>query len=136
LFFYAVRQLTAFCPIQLHGDTRNTTLMQFDHLLIKTALMNVATVEPYAHSACCANAQTTHRTFLAGGNMEPNLYNTQKQKAATFWKSYFAKFQHQIEEHEVSETTPIPLSDSNAAVLPFPERRVTNMRRNANLRSS
>jgi hypothetical protein len=68
--------------------------------------------------------------------MEPNLYNTQKQKAATFWKSYFAKFQRQIEEHEVSETAPIPLSGSTAAVLPFPERRVNSLRRNANLHSS
>ena len=67
--------------------------------------------------------------------MEPDFYNRQKQLAAAFWKSYFAKFQRRIEEHEVSETIPAPLAEMSAQTLEFPERRRSGLRRNANLRA-
>jgi hypothetical protein len=65
----------------------------------------------------------------------PNLYSRQKQMAAAFWRSYFAKFQRRIEAHEVSETAPAPLSEGAAAPAQFPDRRISGLRRNSNLRS-
>lgn len=67
--------------------------------------------------------------------MEPDLYNKQKQTAAEFWKAYFAKFQRQVEEHEPSETMPAPLSSEPVQPLHTPERRVSGLRRNSNLRT-
>jgi hypothetical protein len=67
--------------------------------------------------------------------MEPNLFSRQKQTAAAFWKSYFAKFQRRIEEHEASETVPAPLSEMEPASVQFPDRRISGLRRNANVRS-
>jgi hypothetical protein len=51
----------------------------------------------------------------------------QKQIAAAFWKSYFAKFQRPITDHEVSETAPAPLSGE--APLQLVERRRPGTRR-------
>jgi hypothetical protein len=65
----------------------------------------------------------------------PNLYSRQKQMATEFWKSYFAKFQRRIEEHEVSETAPAPLSDDAPPPMQFPDRRISGLRRNPNVRS-
>lgn len=67
--------------------------------------------------------------------MEADFYSRQKQIAATFWKSYFAKFQRRIEDHEVSETVPAPLSEDAPAPMQFPDRRISGLRRNPTLRS-
>ena len=66
--------------------------------------------------------------------MESDFYTHQKQAATAFWKSYFAKFQRHIEDHEVSETAPAPLTGD--VPQPFPERRVSGLRRSTSLRSS
>jgi hypothetical protein len=67
--------------------------------------------------------------------MEPDLYSRQKQTAAEFWKSYFAKFRRRVEEHEVSETAPALLSSESAPSVYFPERRLSGLRRNTTLRA-
>jgi hypothetical protein len=67
--------------------------------------------------------------------MESDFYSRQKQIATEFWKSYFAKFQRRIEEHEVSETLSAPLSSLAEQPLQFPERRRSGLRRNTNLRA-
>ncbi len=55
--------------------------------------------------------------------MESDLHSKQKQTAAEFWKSYFAKFRRHVEDHEESETRPAPLSATPVPALHFPERR-------------
>ena len=59
-----------------------------------------------------------------------------KQTASEFWKSYFALFRRRVEDHEVSETGPAPLSaDSSSpasnpvSLLPFPDRRRSRAQR-------
>ena len=66
--------------------------------------------------------------------MELDLCNRQKQTATEFWKSYFAKFQRPVADHEPSETQQAPLFSEAAQPLYFPERRVSGLRRNADLR--
>jgi hypothetical protein len=64
-----------------------------------------------------------HGNFLTGGNMALNFGDRQKQIAAEFWKSYFAKFRRQVGDLEESETGNAPLSASDDPVSLRAERR-------------
>ncbi len=55
--------------------------------------------------------------------MALNFGDRQKQIAAEFWKTYFAKFRRQVGDHEVSETGNAPLSANDKPVSMLLERR-------------
>jgi hypothetical protein len=62
-------------------------------------------------------------TLSTGGNMAQNFGDRQKQIAAEFWKSYFAKFRRQVGDQEESETGNAPLSSNSKPVQILEERR-------------
>jgi hypothetical protein len=66
--------------------------------------------------------------------MALNFGDRQKQIAAEFWKSYFAKFRRQVGDLEESETGNAPLSASDDPVSLRAERRRKGTRLGAQLR--
>ena len=66
--------------------------------------------------------------------MAQNFGDRQKQIAAEFWKSYFAKFRRQVGDHEVSETGSAPLSANEEPVSMLIERRRMGPRLGVHLR--
>jgi hypothetical protein len=66
--------------------------------------------------------------------MAMNIGARQRQLAAEFWKSYFAKFRRPIGDQEVSETGNAPLSASDEPVSLLVERRRKGPRLGVHLR--
>ena len=66
--------------------------------------------------------------------MALNFGDRQKQIAAEFWKTYFAKFRRQVGDHEVSETGNAPLSACDEPVSLLVEKRRAGPRLGAHLR--
>jgi hypothetical protein len=60
--------------------------------------------------------------------MALNFGDHQKQIAAAFWKSYFAKFRRQVGDHEESQTGNAPLSVQEEPVSLPAERRCLSPR--------
>jgi hypothetical protein len=54
-----------------------------------------------------------------------------KQTTVEFWKSYFAKLRHPIEDHEESETAAVPLAVEAAPTLLSSETRRLRRQRGA-----
>jgi len=66
--------------------------------------------------------------------MALNFGDRQKQIAAEFWKTYFAKFRRQVGDQEESETGNAPLSASEEPVSMLVERRRMGPRLGVHLR--
>jgi hypothetical protein len=66
--------------------------------------------------------------------MALNFGDRQKQIAAEFWKSYFAKFRRQVGDQEESETGNAPLSADDDPVSTPIERRRTGPRSGVHFR--
>ena len=66
--------------------------------------------------------------------MALNFGDRQKQIAAEFWKTYFAKFRRQVGDQEVSETGSAPLSACDDSVSLLVEKRRTGLRLGAHPR--
>jgi hypothetical protein len=98
--------------------------------LIKTSNPFTETVEPFAHRV--RHGQIGN--FLFGGNMAQNFGDRQKQIAAEFWKTYFAKFRRQVGDEEESETGNAPLSACEDPVSLLAEKRRAGPRLGSHLR--
>jgi hypothetical protein len=98
--------------------------------LIKTLTPLAETVRSFANRSY----RGPFETLSIGVNMAMNIGARQKQLAAEFWKSYFAKFRRPVGDHEVSETGNAPLSANDEPVLLQVERRRIGPRLGIHLR--
>jgi hypothetical protein len=110
--------------------TQKLPIQAFHHILIKTSTPIAETVKPFAN--CIRHGHLGNSSN--GGNMALNFGDRQKQIAAEFWKSYFAKFRRQVSDHEESETGNAPLSACDEPVSMMIERRRTGPRLGVHLR--
>jgi hypothetical protein len=109
--------------------TQKLPIQAFHHILIKSSTSFAETVEPFTD-----RVRHGHLDNLSSGNMAQIFGDRQKQIAAEFWKSYFAKFRRQVGDHEESETGNAPLSAREEPVSMLIERRRMGPRLGVHLR--
>jgi hypothetical protein len=67
-------------------------------------------------------------TVRPGGTMAMDLQTQQKQAAAQFWKSYFAKFRRQSEDQDESRTGVATISQGSDSAYLLVDRRRSGAR--------